>query len=222
MESGEDAHRGRKVQGVRGSVGVHARDSVRSVEAHHELSNAVGATLHVFMLPVEGGKQHFVPDGETMLRAARHISMDGLGGLRKKQSVLRLHDVRFERAQGSQGGVSVCGANLARHRFHFSLEDWRYYSRQATVSQVEQREACGCVHGIHQLETDEGQRAHPALLILSNVISEHLYNGLVRLLTGTVSFRVERRGELELHANQLVKRRPKLGNEEFVSVGDNI
>lgn len=59
-------------------------------------------------------------------------------------------------------------------------------------------------------------------MVSRNVVTEHLYDSFVSMLTSTVGLGMERRGHAEVNSSQPVQSFPKVADESGVTVGDDV
>src|SRR6202522_2991239 len=98
---------------------------------------------------------------------------------------------------------------------------WKY-TRTPAKTQLERAKTCGVINGVHNMETDKGERFGPARLVTLDVEAEALINCLVAPFACAISLWMERRGEFMLDSGKNHKMCPEFRNKKFVAVGDNL
>ena len=77
----------------------------------------------------------------------------------------------------------------------------------------EGRDTCGCARGVIKSELRKWEEFSPIVLLVVTVDSEVLFEGLLRLLSLTISFWVITRGEMQGHSECFSERAEEVGDE---------
>ena len=91
--------------------------------------------------------------------------------------------------------------------------------RTTAKTQLEGAKTCGAINGVHNMETEKGERFSPACLVTFDVEAEALINCFVALFTCAISLWMEGCGEFMSDSGKDHKMCPEFRNKKLVAVG---